>query len=148
MISSDCIRGWKHCDLKHPLTIGKPFTGNHLSLNKGLIIFNSGVVKNLQIADKVADRVCVWMCMPFCLYVSVYVCKLLHAKKCACVLNWGCRLFVCLTLFFKLKKDNNNSLWLEMKATAKLLKWDKEFQGNLPFTVRHSEQLLYGDQKH
>lgn len=74
MTSSDCIWGWKHSDLKHPLTTGKPFTSNHLALDKCLIIFNSGSAKNLQIACKVTDCFCISMCMPLQMFVGVYLC--------------------------------------------------------------------------
>lgn len=73
MTSSDCIRGWKCCDLKHSLTNGKPLTCNLITHDKYLIIFNSGLAKNLQIACKVTDPVCVCICMPLHSFVAVYL---------------------------------------------------------------------------
>lgn len=78
MTSSDCIRSWKRCDLKHPLTTGKPFTGNHLGLDKCLITFNSGLDKTPQTACRVTDCLCAGL--------SPYACKWFHAQRmCLCV---------------------------------------------------------------
>lgn len=152
MTSSDCIRGWKLCDLTHPLTTWKPFTGNHLALDKCLIIFNSGLAKNLQIACRVTAWALRDVFVLVYEYASIHVSKRLHGQNCTGAhMHCGSSPFGCLNLLFLWTKKRQQQKfppsWNESKTWARLLKWDKEFQGNLPFTVRQCEQLPYVDLK-
>ena len=109
MTSSDCIRGWKHCDLKHPLTTGKPFTGNHLAIDKCLIIFNSGSAKNLQIACKVTD--CVLRVDARVPFHSLCECKWFLALM-------RVEAALCVSFFLNLKQTTTN--------IPSVLKWKKD----------------------
>lgn len=100
MTSSDCIRGWEHCDLQEPLTTGKPFTGNHLALHKYLIIFNGGSAKNLPTVYEVIACVCVEMHVLLCL-LFVYEGKYSMLKILLVCLSAGQMFFFMSNYFFK-----------------------------------------------
>lgn len=139
MTSSDCIRDWKHrprAPVFHTKALQQQSPPPRQAPKQWLRW-------SPRISCEVTRRVCTSASSPVLSFATVND-SLLSVFGFVC--GDAC---LCVYLGWRQQQQKNPFLSRTGSETrAWLLNWDKEFQGNLPFTVRHGEWLPSGDHEH